>query len=100
LRLLREAGRPRVPTASEKRKLDAEPPLEEIDRIALACWRDLDSERPQGFAAPGAIPWSAIMAWAREMGIWRTQARVLAEIIRILDVDRAEAISSEMEMKR
>ena len=98
--MLREGGRPRKPTASERRKLDAEPSLEEIDRIALACWRDLDSCRPQGYAAPGAIPWTAIVEWARHHGADRVETKVLAEVIRILDVDRAEAISAEMEMRR
>lgn len=47
----------------------------------------------------GAIPWTAIMEWARLHGMEAAQSMVLAEAIRILDVKRAERITSERNLK-
>ncbi len=94
--------------ASERRLLDAEPPLQTVDRICLACWHTLHSCRPseQHTIAQGVvvstraeIPWTAIVEWGRSEGLGHDELRVLAAVIHILDVERTEQIYSELRSK-
>jgi hypothetical protein len=86
-------------TPSERAILDAAPELGPAESAVLMCWHDLASCRPVGMSGAGAIPWTAIMEWARMHGMEREQSIVLAEAIRILDVKRAERITSERNLK-
>lgn len=76
----------------------------------LSCWEGLASERPfeqhpkatKGVVVyipvRGAIPWQAIDAWARRQGLGNAEFCVLEAVIQYLDVERAERISSELEV--
>jgi hypothetical protein len=59
--------------------------------LCLRAWHDLHSERSQGFAGAGLIPWSSIIEWADVHGLDRESALLLVDVIRRLDHDRAEA---------
>ncbi|WP_157091541.1 phage tail assembly chaperone [Methylobacterium nodulans] len=47
----------------------ARPELPELAQVAWDAFWDLTAERPLGFGAVGAIPWSTIAAWADRHGI-------------------------------
>ncbi len=67
---------------------------EEACGLALACWRDLDSCRPQGFSGAGAIPYTAILEWSRHNSIDSENVDMLITVIRHLDIDRADRIAA------
>lgn len=99
IRIRRQRDPKAGPTVSDRAILDAVPSQGPAEAIVVACWHDLDSCRPIGMAGAGAIPWTAIMQWADLHGMQREMALVLADAIRILDVQRAERISSERDLK-
>lgn len=72
------------------------PALDRASSVVLACWRALETERYLTDMVSGPIPWRAIMRWCRVQRLRRDRALVVAEAIRLLDVERSERISSEL----
>jgi hypothetical protein len=91
-RLAEGKKKPRILSPAEKKILASQPPLGEAESVVLSCWNDLDASRTGGV---GAIDWRAIRDWVREQGGESTEVRVVAQAIRVLDVERAERMESE-----
>ena len=60
----------------------------------MRAWHDLGTCRPIGMSA-GAIPWTAIVAWADFHQFDREATAMLIHVIRTLDNDRAEAAAAK-----
>ena len=58
------------------------------------------SMAPVPITVRGPIPWTSVVGWAQLHGLGPEETRLLASVIRILDVQRAERISSELRSKR
>lgn len=82
-------------SAFERAVIEKRPELDLAATIVLSCWQDLESCRPLGFAGSGAIPYTAIIEWARVRGLDREWTILLADVIRTLDADRFERMASE-----
>jgi hypothetical protein len=67
--------------------------------FCLRCWRDLDSCRTQGMGGVGPISFLAVLEWARFYRCDRELTLMLVEVIRDLDVKRAEREASERALK-
>jgi hypothetical protein len=87
--------RDRDPLPFEKEKLDAEPEMDQAMLMCIAAWNDLTSERPLGFGAAGYIPWSSIMAWCEHEGLDTELTVFVKDVLRILDLDRADRLASK-----
>ena len=85
----------RGPSQEERAVLESQPRQEPAEAAVLMCWHDLHSCRPIGPMGAGAIPWTAIMEWARVHQVDREESIVLADAIRHLDAARAERLASE-----
>lgn len=67
--------------------------------LCLTCWTDLDSCRLIGPMGAGAIPYTAILAWAQFQRVDRELTHVLIDVIRILDVHRLERLTSKESLR-
>lgn len=78
----------------------------------MRAWIDLDSERkPEQhpvragdaivyLSVRGAIPYTAILAWAAVRGLDLAVIDLIATVVRTRDADRAEQLASELRSKR
>jgi hypothetical protein len=82
----------------EAAKLE-EPECDEAMLTCIHAWNDLGTCRYIGMAV-GAIPWWAIVWWAEFYGLEHEQARVLVDVIRQLDNDRAAVELAKERLKR
>lgn len=56
--------------------------------LCVRAWHDLETCRSVGMGA-GPIPWTAVQEWARAGGLDRDSTRLLHEVIRYVDSERA-----------
>ena len=72
--------------------------------LVIECWQTLASSRPvvpygMGGSYRGEIPFPAIDAWARRMGLDDEHTLLVVDVIGKLDADRTERIYNELATK-
>lgn len=70
----------------------------EAIRMCTNAWYELDADRRGGFGLPGAIPFEALVTWARANRLDRVNFDLLRQVIRQLDSDRAIEINSKAKL--
>ena len=75
------------------------PDNNEAVRLCVNAWHQLDSARPLGFGAAGAIPYPALVTWAEVNHLDRDNLNLLWSVLHHLDNERAARIDSERKTK-
>ncbi len=75
--------------------LDEQPILDVAALLCLDAWQTLETCRALGYGVLGPIPYTAILAWAREHRLDPEARMILVDTIRTLDRDRMERASNK-----
>ena len=75
------------------------PDNNEAVRLCVNAWHQLDADRHLGFGGAGAIPYSAIVAWAEVNHLDRDNLNLVWTVIHHLDNERAARIESDRKLK-
>jgi hypothetical protein len=76
-----------------------QPPRDVAVVTCLQAWGDLSTCRQIGMAV-GPIPWTAIVAWCDRRGLDPDAAELVTRVIRVLDVQRAEAETAKRDLEK
>lgn len=82
------------PNAEAREILESEPHQDEAMMIVIRAWMQLDAARPIGMVV-GPIWWPAALKWCERAGLGRFETDLVLSVLRRLDADRAEALSSK-----
>ena len=74
------------------------PPEDDALLLCVRAWQDLETCRSVGMAV-GPIPWTAVQEWALASGLDRDSTRLLHDVIRYVDGERARIERAKQNLK-
>lgn len=79
--------------------LALEPPRDYAVVRCVEAWCDLTTTRGIGMAV-GPIPWDKIVKWCEFHGLDHEGTKIMIQVIRKLDVDRANAAAAKANLEK